>query len=128
MSCFGSGAPYIPHGTTVVTIHGSSSLRNGGLTYDHLFSCSQEEADGHLLLNTADCAAKGSEKVLIMTVDTNMVVLAITLFDRLAAKELWMELEAGKKKLYFLAHDMWMRLRGEKARSLTGRIPCLYWV
>ncbi len=37
----------IPDGTTVVTCYERSSLRYGGLTYDDLSSCSQEEADGH---------------------------------------------------------------------------------
>lgn len=110
----------IPDGTTVVTTHGSSYLRNGGLTYDDLSSCSQEEADERLLLHTADCAAKGSEKLLVKTVDTDVVVLAITFFDILGVKELWVELGASKKKRCFPAHDMWMRLGGEKARALAA--------
>lgn len=60
-----------------------AALLNGGITYDDLASCCQVEGDGRLLLYTAAVQArevKKKKKKLSKTVDTGVVVLAITLF------------------------------------------------
>jgi len=44
-------------------------------------ACSHKEADTHLLLRAVDAVQKGHRKLLICTVDTDVVVLAIAKFS-----------------------------------------------
>ena len=50
----------------------------------HLAPCSQEEADTRLLLHVADAVQKGCRKVTIRIVDTDVVVLAVASFSKIA--------------------------------------------
>ena len=52
---------------------------NGDLT--NLFPCSQKEADTCLPLHVADAVQKGFRKVYVCTVNTDVMVLAIAMFD-----------------------------------------------
>ncbi len=58
-----------------------SSVVDADMTY--LAPCSHEEADTRLLLHAADAVQKGFRKVCIRTVDTDVVVLAVAMFDRI---------------------------------------------
>ena len=50
---------------------------------------SHEEADTRILLHVVHCAQQGLRKVIIRTVDTDVVVLAIGHFLALRLDELW---------------------------------------
>ena len=45
--------------------------------------CTQEEADGRLLLHVADCVAQGLTNILVKTVDTDVVVLSVAFIHHL---------------------------------------------
>ena len=51
---------------------------------ESLAPCSQEEADGRTFLHAADAAQRGNDRILIRTVDTDVVVLAVTASQRLS--------------------------------------------
>ena len=51
--------------------------------------CSHEEADTRLFVHVADAVRKGSQKVMVHTVDTDVVVVAIAMFNQIGADELW---------------------------------------
>ena len=55
---------------------------------EYLQPCSHEEADTRILLHVAHCA-QGLRKLLIRTVDTDVVVLAIGHFPAFRLDELW---------------------------------------
>ena len=46
-----------------------------------LAPCSHEEADTRLFLHVADAARKGCKKICVLTVDTDVVVIAIAMFQ-----------------------------------------------
>ncbi len=48
-----------------------------------------EEADTRMLLNLGDAVKEGYTKVSICTVDTDVLVLAVTAAQRLDITELW---------------------------------------
>ena len=52
--------------------------------------CSHEEVDTRLFVHVADAVRKGFQKVMVCTVDTDVVVLAIAIFIQIGADELWL--------------------------------------
>ena len=68
--------------------------------------CLQEEADTRLLLHAADAVQKGCKKVTIPTVDTDVVVLAVASFSKIAPDELWVAFGVGSSFWYIAVHEM----------------------
>jgi len=68
--------------------------------------CSHEEADTRMLLHAAHAAANGHGRIMIKTVDTDVVVVAIACFERLRASELWIALGVGKNLRYIAVHEL----------------------
>ena len=58
--------------------------------------CNHEEADTRMLLHAAHAARNGHSKVVLQTVDTDVVVLAISQMHNLHLSELWLEFGVGK--------------------------------
>ena len=76
-------------GKIVISTHGQSVLVSPKSTdVFSLSPCSHEEADTMLILHAGDCVCNGHERVLIRTVDTDVVVLAVANFPCLHASEL----------------------------------------
>ncbi len=57
---------------------------------------------------------------MIRTVDTDVVVLAITFFHRLSVHELWIAFGVGKKYRYISVHDIALHLGEHSAETLGG--------
>ena len=72
----------------------------------HLAPCSQEEADTRLLLHVTDAVQKGCRKVTIRTVDTDVVVLAVASFSKIAPGELWVAFGVKSSFRYIAIHEM----------------------
>ena len=60
-----------------------------------LSPCPHEEGDTRVLLHTKDAADKGYQRILIRTVDSD-IVLCIDHFESLGLKELWVAYGVGK--------------------------------
>lgn len=86
----------------------------------HISPCSHEEDDTRTLLHAVDCCKVGHKKIMIRTVDTDVLVIAVTLFERLGADELWLEFGGGRYKRYISVHDIVGALGPDKAESLTA--------
>ena len=84
---------------------------------ESLAPCSQEEADGRMLLHAADAARRGHDKILIRTVDTDVVVLAVTAAQSLTLK-IWLAFGTGKSLRYIPAHDIATALGPAKSMAL----------
>ena len=65
--------------------------------------CSHEEADTRLFVHVADAVRKGFQKVMVRTVDTDVVVLAIAMFNQIGADELWLALELDQTSGTYLS-------------------------
>ena len=55
----------------------------------------------------------------IRTVDTDVVILAVTAAERLDIDELWVEFAAGKNFTFFAAHEIAVALGPNKCRGLS---------
>ena len=72
----------------------------------NLIPCSQEEADTRLLLHALDAVQKVSRKLLVRTVDTDVVVLAISKFHQISPDELWMAFDTKSNFCDLPIHDI----------------------
>ena len=83
-----------------------------------LAPCTQEEADTRIFLHVADAANHGYGKVMIRTVDSDVLVLAIAAVQQLSIDELWLAFASGKSFRYLPAHEMARALGPEKCIAL----------
>ena len=87
----------------VVTYDGAVLVNQNINTYN-LIPCTIEEADDIMLVHASDIA-KAFSKPLIKTVDSDVVVIAITAFHRVVRLiELWIDFGVGKYLKYIPIH------------------------
>ena len=79
---------YATDGGNVLTTEANALLTN-------LSPCLHEEADTRLLLHAADAVKKGHRKLCVCTVDTDVVVNAIAMFNQINPDELWLAFGTG---------------------------------
>ncbi|KAK3909702.1 Cis-prenyltransferase 4, chloroplastic [Frankliniella fusca] len=82
-----------------------------------------EEADGRIILHVFDMVKAGLRDVLIRTVDTDVVVLAVSYYHQLQNQglvTLWINFGTGANVKHFAAHELAQALGEEKAVALRG--------
>ena len=86
----------------------------------HLLApCSHGEADSRMMLHVAHAAQHGHHKILVRTVDTDVVVLAVMVAETLPAEdEVWLAFGTGKHFRYLAAHQIAVCLGPEKSLAL----------
>ena len=101
--------------TIVATIR-SKIVSNSSLEKLNIEPCNHEQADTRLLLHVLDGANSGIKKVSIITVDTDVVVIALRHFFTLNLEELWIEFGVDKYRRYIPIHTC-AETFGRKLRS-----------
>ncbi|XP_064086105.1 uncharacterized protein LOC135201158 [Macrobrachium nipponense] len=79
-----------------------------------------EEADTRMMVHAADAVKSGHCRILIRTVDTDEVVLAVWMAQELheADDELWLAIGTGKSFRYIAAHKLAASLGPDKSKAL----------
>lgn len=72
----------------------------------NLASCSHEEAETHLLLHVNDAVQKGCRKACVHTIDLDIVVTVIAMFNKIKPDELWVALGTGSHFWYIPVHKL----------------------
>ena len=80
--------------------------------------CNHEEAYSRVIIHAFDAGRKGRQKLLIRTVDTDILVLAIAYVESFDAQELWIIFVTGKKVGYLAGHGISQALGLAKSRAL----------
>ena len=83
-----------------------------------LAPCTHEEADTRILFHLEDNVRQGHNKVSIRTVDTDVVVLAVTSAQRLNISELWVAFGTGKNFRFIAAHEIASELGPDRCVAL----------
>ena len=83
-----------------------------------LAPCTHEEADTRIMLHLGDAVKEGYDKVSIRTVDTDVVVLAVTAAQCLNISELWVAFGTGKSFRHLAAHEMARALGPDRCKGL----------
>jgi hypothetical protein len=79
----------------LITTKGEIALTNKQVDLSGLSPCQQEEADTRMMLHLHHAAQQGHTKAYLRTVDSDVVVLAISLFHELGLSELWIGFGIG---------------------------------
>ena len=98
-------------GQTVLTYPGRNDITN-------LSPCEHEEADTRMMVHVADAVESGHTSIVIRTVDTDVVVLAVSVVHKLQVPELWIAFGTGKKIRYLPAHDYARALGAANSKAL----------
>lgn len=105
----------------VISTKGDSVVCNGQRDdISSLAPCKHEEADTRLLLHAADAGKCGFTKVMLRTVDTDVLVIAIATFHELALSELWIAFGVGKHFRFMPVHDIASSMGQQKSRALLA--------
>ena len=83
-----------------------------------LAPCSHEEADTRLFIHAGDAARKGHRKLCIRTVDTDVAVLAIAMFNQINLDELWLAFGTKAHFRYIPIHDVVNEINPVVCKSL----------
>ncbi|KAL8609398.1 hypothetical protein ACOMHN_019888 [Nucella lapillus] len=81
----------------LITTKDDCVLTNMEIDTSTLCPCSHEEADTRMMLHLCQAADEGHTKAFLRTVDSDVVVLAVSLFGDLDLSELWIGYGTGKK-------------------------------
>ena len=105
-------------GVEVVTTSGVDVLSPSPVETEGLAACNHEEANTRIFIHVKHVSAKGLKKVLIRTVDTEVVVLAIAYAKQLQLQELWIAFGVGNHFRYLPIHKITTSLAQEQCEAL----------
>lgn len=110
--------------TVIISTHGNGVLSSSeSFNTNQLAPCHHEEADLRLILHLVDMALKGSKKIMLRTVETDVLVLTVAFYSQIHADELWVAFGTGKN-LRFIAVQSIVNILGEsKAKAFP-----LHWL
>jgi hypothetical protein len=80
--------------------------------------CNHEEADTRIMLHVDHAVQCGYKKIIIRTVDSDVVVLGVALVHKIPLEELWIQFGVGKSQHYIAVHDIAKQLGIEKSLAL----------
>ena len=83
-----------------------------------MMDCSHEEADTRLVLHAYYASQSGYRKILIRTVDTDVVVLAVSRVQDLSVNEIWIAIGTGKNFRYLPVHSIAEQLGPQRSKAL----------
>ena len=84
----------------------------------NLAPCNHEEADTQMFVHVADVISKGYNKILIRSVDNDVVVLAVAAAAKLDVQELWIAFGTAKSFHHIPAHEIARSLGPSKSTAL----------
>ena len=80
--------------------------------------CLHEEADTRLLLHAHHARITGYENILIRTVDTDVLVIAVAMAEKLGNGHLWLLFGKGNSCRYINVNATMMKIGPEKSQGL----------
>lgn len=93
-------------GKQLYVTQGSAILTNTSRNLNDL-DCNHEEADTRLMVHVSDAVAEGHTKILLRSVDTDVVVLAVSTIPKLPQlEELWVHIGTGKNHQFVSCHGI----------------------
>ncbi len=102
----------------LVSTNGSEVVCIPPIDTTHLAPCNHEEADTRMILHLADAVDKGFQKILLRTVDSDVVVLCVAVVAKISVRELWIAFGTGKHFRYIAAHEIAASLGPNKSQAL----------
>ena len=70
------------------------------------------------MVHVADISYQGLKKIMLRTVDTEVLVLVVAIYPQIAVDELWIAFGAGKNLRYIAVHSIVRSLGESKCKAL----------
>ena len=86
--------------------------------WDDMEDCTHEEADTRIILHVLLASQSGYRRVMIRTIDTDVVTLAVSKMQDIDVDEVWIAFGTGKHFRYLPIHDIASHLRPQRAKAL----------
>ena len=103
----------------IISTIGSSVISNKPIEdASSLFPSDHEEADTRMLLHAAHAGRCGMEKMMICTVDTDVVIIALSSFASLNLLELWISFGTGNNHRLLPIHLIFSAIGAVKCNGL----------
>ena len=87
--------PSIQSNTLLIATKNEHVVSNKDINSSRLEMCNHEEADSRMFIHVYDGSINGYEKIKVVTVDTDVIVIAIGIYHNLSVSELWVEFGKG---------------------------------
>ena len=91
-------------GTTVVMTRKENVVSNHPIEREYIQPCHKEEADDRMFVHAKDLSRLGFEKLSIVSVDSDVIVIALYAYWFLDLTELWVEFGCGKDRRWRPIH------------------------
>ena len=101
-----------------MTTKGSEVLTNMDADVKAITPCNHSEADSRIILHLAHGVAQGHQKAYIRTVDSDIVVIAVSVFLQLNLVELWVGLGTGRNYKDLPIHEISSQMGPVKSSTL----------
>ena len=92
------------HQKTLIVTKNELALCNQEKDISNLMPCCKEEADDRIFVHAKEQSRMGFKKLLIVTVDCDIVVIALNAYWDLDINELWVEFGKGKDRRWLPIH------------------------
>ena len=102
----------------IISTHRTKVFCNKSRDVSGLAPCTHEEADTRIILHLEDAVKAGNTKVSIRTVDTDVIVLAVTSAQRLNNAGVWIAFGTGKCLRFIAAHKIARGLGPDQCMAL----------
>lgn len=102
----------------IITTNGSEVVCIPLQDASHLSPCDHEEADARMILHMADAVNKGFQKIVMRTVDTDVVALSVAAVANLQCEELWVAFGTGRHFRYIPIHEIVASIGPHKSQAL----------
>lgn len=102
----------------VITTYKENVMSANPCDISSLAPCFHEEADTWLFVHAADAVKEGHQRIMIRTVDTDVVILAISIIPTLNVTELWVAFGTGRHLRYIPTHLIALSLGPVKSKVL----------
>ena len=108
----------VPPGKTLLTTQEEEVLSNPPSDVSQLQPCKHEEADSRMLLHAWNAYQQGYRSIVIHAMDTDVVVIAITVSSLMGSCEVWLAFGHGNKFRHIAAHTIANHIGHEHAWGL----------
>ena len=109
----------------IITTKKETAMANQDINLTPLFPCHQEEADTRIMLHLKNASKDGHTKAYVRTVDTDVVILAISFFQQLGLEELWVGFGTGPTYKDIPVHELSKTILVTSHRPKTIQIQSL---
>ena len=87
-----------------VTMCKSTSSESDSFCLESLSPSNREETDTQIILHASHCSKQGLKNIMIFTVDSDVIVIAVHFFDALSLDTLWIPVGVGKNVKFVACH------------------------